>query len=148
MPLPVSVTPFPIRQMADTHFEDSIALLGKALGLIRQTLNHEPPVPYAAWPNAIRFECESVATGALARLDKDQRKQAKLRAREQVAQQLYGKDFSVLSTFTQNEIVQLVNVATSTYDLALEGHIEPLPKGNPRRAELEPEAVRVDGRAS
>jgi DNA-binding XRE family transcriptional regulator len=134
--------------MADSQLQESIELIGKALGLVRQTLNHEPPVPYGAWPHQMRYECESVAAGALARLDKDQRKQAKLRAREQVAQQLYGKDFSILSTFTQNEIAQVVNVATSTYDLALEGHIEPLPKGNPRRAELEPEAVRLDGRVS
>ena len=142
-----SVTPFPaLHYMADSQLQESIELIGKALGLVRQTLNHEAPVPYAAWPHQMRYECESVAAGALARLDKDQRKQAKLRAREQVAQQLYGKDFSILSTFTQNEIAQVVNVATSTYDLTLEGHIEPLPKGNPRRAELEPEAA--IGRAS
>ena len=143
-----SVTPFPIRAMAHSQLQESIELIGKALGLVRQTLNHEQPVPYAAWPHSLRFECESVATGALARLDKDRRHQARLRCREQVALQLYGRDFSSLSSQDQNRIVHNVNVIVGTYDLALEGQIEPLPKGNPRRAELEPEAVRVDGRAS
>jgi hypothetical protein len=134
--------------MAQTQLDESIELIGKALGLVRQTLNHESPVPYAAWPHQMRYECESVAAGALARLDKDQRKQAKLRAREQVALQLYGRDFSALSSHDQNRIIQQVQVICGTYDLALEGQIEPLPIGCSRRAELEPEAVRVDGRAS
>ena len=149
MSLSASVTPFPVpRHMADSQLQESIELIGKALGLVRQTLNHERPVPYAAWPHELRFNCESQAASALARLDPEKRRQARLRCREQVALQLYGRDFSLLSSHDQNRVIQQVRVIVGTYDLTLEGRIEPLPIGCSRRAELEPEGVRVDGRAS
>ena len=72
----------------------------------------------------------------------DRRKQAHLRCREQVALKLYERDFSILSPQEQNRIIQMVQVTVHTYDLARDGRITPLPKGNPRRAELEPELFR------
>lgn len=78
----------------------------------------------------------------------DARKQMHLRCREHVAFQLYGRDFSILSRPDQNRIIQMVNVTICIYDLAREGHFTPLPKGNSRRAELEPELFRGEGRAS
>jgi hypothetical protein len=72
------------------------------------------------------------------------RNQAILRCREQVALQLYDRDFSLLSSRDQNRIIQQVQLTCAIYDMA--ETFSPLPKGNPRRAELEPE-VR-EGRAS
>jgi hypothetical protein len=136
------------QQAREDLIRQSLEALGEAIGRIGQMLAGERSVPYASWPHQLRFECESQAASALARLDKDKRRQARLRCREQVALQLYGRDFSMLSSHDQNRIIQQVQVIVGTYDLTLEGRIEPLPIGCSRRAELEPEAVRVDGRAS
>jgi hypothetical protein len=136
-----------LKQTREELVAEAIQLLGRHLGTAASHMAGESYVPYAAWPNQLRFDCEAVATGAIARLDKDKRKQAHLRCREQIALQLYGRDFSLLSSHDQNRIIQQVQVICGTYDLTLEGRIEPLPKGNTRRAELEPELFR-DGRAS
>ena len=73
---------------------------------------------------------------------KDQRKQAHLRCREQLAIQFYGCDFSRLTPSAQNAVIQTVQITINAYDLAREGYFTPLPVGCSRRAELEPELFR------
>jgi hypothetical protein len=84
-----------------------------------------------------KYQYRMEATAALARLDPDAKRVARLRAREQMAQNGYGQDYSRCDTPTQARINYLVQDTCNTYDRVLEGLFSPLSPS--RRAELEPE---------
>lgn len=142
-----SIAHFPLRNVAEKFRSNLIAsaliVLAEAIGRTAQTLKGEPPVPFEQWPDALQAKCRYEARAAVGRLDRDTKRQAILRAREQVALELLHRDYSALDRHDQMRVNEYVRVATNNYDRALEGLLEPLPHGNPRRAELEPEALAV-----
>lgn len=85
----------------------------------------------------VQYPYRLEAAAAVARLDPDTKQIARLRAREQMALNGYGRDYSRCDPQTQNRIAYLVLDATNTYDRVLEGIFSPLAPS--RRAELEPE---------
>jgi len=142
-----TIAHFPDRNLAERFRSNLIAsaliVLAEAIGRTAQTMNGEPNVPFEQWPAALQATCRYEAKAAVSRLDRDAKRQAILRAREQVALELLRRDYSALDRHDQLRVNEYVRVSTRNYDAALEGLLEPLPLGCARRAELEPEAPKV-----
>lgn len=123
----------PTREALHAYLEDAIAF-------VTQSLRGEIPVELKAWPLSMQADIRFQAEGLINRFDDRHKRDATLRAREQVAISGFGADYSRLSPSQQNRVNQYVQIAVQSYEAHLQGLTEPVPAT--RANELQPEHER------
>ncbi len=123
----------PTREALHAYLEDAIAF-------VTQSVREEPHVPLKSWPLPMQAEVRFQAEGLINRFDDRHKRDATLRAREQVAISGFGADYSRLSPSQQNRVNAYVQIAVQSYEAHLQGLTEPVPES--RAKELQPEHER------
>lgn len=118
-----------------------LTYLEEAIAFTTQSLLGETPVELAAWPHAQRYELHRQALGTIHRFDQRRKRDATLRAREELALVGFGGPYGTLPTSTQGRINNHVQTVIRAYELHLQGLTEPVHESIAK--ELQPERRKV-----
>ena len=114
--------------------------LQDAIAFVLQSLKGEEPVPVHLWTLSMQYELERQTLATLNRFDQRRKRDATLRAREELALSAFGGPYGRLHPRTQGRINQIVQTVTHAYELHLQGLTEPVHDSMAK--ELQPEHER------